>query len=222
MNARAAAVPIPLGRRPGENATRDAILDAAEEEFAASGFALTSLRAIAERAGVNQALIRYYFGSKEGLFHVIYARGANHIAEARLKLLDALEARPEPPTVEDLVRVFLAPAIEVRRKGAVGAAFMRLQARMQQETEELVQQIRQDAYDAMSLRFVAALQRALPDVEPKTVYWRYVFMVGGYLYTISDANRLAELTGGSQSTAEIDEAVRQMVAFFVAGFTVPG
>lgn len=48
--------------------SRDAILAAAERIFAASGFAGTRTDAISAAAGVNKALIYYYFKSKERLY----------------------------------------------------------------------------------------------------------------------------------------------------------
>jgi TetR/AcrR family transcriptional regulator len=49
-------------------ATRQAILDAALEAFARSGFQATSTRAIAENAKVHHASLRYYFADKEQLW----------------------------------------------------------------------------------------------------------------------------------------------------------
>jgi AcrR family transcriptional regulator len=61
--------PRPAPARPRDAAaTRRALLDAARELFAAAGYDATTVRAIADRAGVNQALLFRYFGSKEGLF----------------------------------------------------------------------------------------------------------------------------------------------------------
>jgi AcrR family transcriptional regulator len=56
------------GRRPGAANTRGAILDAARSLFASQGFARTSIRAIASRAGVDPALVLHYFGTKENVF----------------------------------------------------------------------------------------------------------------------------------------------------------
>jgi AcrR family transcriptional regulator len=56
------------GRRPGATRTREAILAAARAQFGSKGFDRTSLRAIAAEAGVDQALIVHFFGSKIGLF----------------------------------------------------------------------------------------------------------------------------------------------------------
>jgi AcrR family transcriptional regulator len=48
------------------------IMEAAEELFAEKGFAGTSVRDIAEKAGVNLAMISYYFGSKEKLMEALF------------------------------------------------------------------------------------------------------------------------------------------------------
>ncbi|MGW1688875.1 TetR/AcrR family transcriptional regulator [Streptomyces albidoflavus] len=58
----------PGGRRPGENRTREQILDAARECFAERGYDATSVRRIAETAGVDQALVHHFYGTKEKLF----------------------------------------------------------------------------------------------------------------------------------------------------------
>lgn len=49
------------------------IIEAAEKLFASKGFNGTSVRDIAETAGVNLAMISYYFGSKEKLFESMFA-----------------------------------------------------------------------------------------------------------------------------------------------------
>jgi AcrR family transcriptional regulator len=56
------------GRRPGNQDTREAILDAAREAFADRGYDRASIRAIATGAGVDPALVHHYFGTKEQLF----------------------------------------------------------------------------------------------------------------------------------------------------------
>ena len=46
-------------------------MEAATAEFAAHGYAGARIGAISTRAGVNQQLISYYFGGKEGLYQAI-------------------------------------------------------------------------------------------------------------------------------------------------------
>jgi AcrR family transcriptional regulator len=47
---------------------REAILGAARRQFAEQGYEGATVRAIARDAGVDPALVAYYFGSKSGLF----------------------------------------------------------------------------------------------------------------------------------------------------------
>lgn len=71
--AAAASDPVPgrptrTGRRPGNQDTRQVILDTARITFAEIGFTAASVRKIAAAAGVDAALVHHYFGSKEKLF----------------------------------------------------------------------------------------------------------------------------------------------------------
>jgi len=58
----------PRGRRPGASGTRETILAAARARFAAHGYDRTRMRDVAQDAGVDAALVHYFFGSKDGLF----------------------------------------------------------------------------------------------------------------------------------------------------------
>jgi TetR/AcrR family transcriptional regulator len=55
-------------------ATPDLILDAAEALFARQGFPATTIKQIGTAAGVNPALIYYYFGDKEKLYRALLKR----------------------------------------------------------------------------------------------------------------------------------------------------
>jgi AcrR family transcriptional regulator len=63
------------GRRVAGSDTRGEILAAARAMFGESGYAATTLRGVAKRAGVDPALIIHHFGSKEALF-----RSAMHVS----------------------------------------------------------------------------------------------------------------------------------------------
>ncbi len=64
---------------------KDHILDVAERVFSEVGFDGASTRMISGEAGVNMAMLNYYFGSKEGLFLAIFER---RIATFRSLLVD--------------------------------------------------------------------------------------------------------------------------------------
>ncbi len=55
----------------GDHEAKDIIMKAAKTEFAARGYQGARMAVIAESAGVNKALIHYYFKSKEGLYKAV-------------------------------------------------------------------------------------------------------------------------------------------------------
>ncbi|MCL2423496.1 MAG: TetR family transcriptional regulator [Micrococcales bacterium] len=102
----------PTGRRAGDSGTRDNILDAASTLFAERGYDATSVRAVAESAGVDPGLIRHFFGDKSTLFATVVADRTSipsrlasaldgdqntlgaRVADAYLRLWDDPQTRP--------------------------------------------------------------------------------------------------------------------------------
>ena len=81
-----ATLPIAIQRGDG---TRNRLIEAAIDIFAAHGFDGASTRTLAQKAGANLAAIPYHFGSKAGL----YRAAAQHIA-------DGLSAKMLPTVIE--------------------------------------------------------------------------------------------------------------------------
>jgi AcrR family transcriptional regulator len=72
------------GLTPRAEQTRAAITEAALALFRERGYEATTMRAIAERAGVSTGNAYYYFGSKEELIQEFYTRNhAEHAAASR-------------------------------------------------------------------------------------------------------------------------------------------
>ncbi|MGH3507957.1 MAG: TetR family transcriptional regulator [Nocardioidaceae bacterium] len=89
-------------RRPGRPRreqdrpdTRDAILAAARDEFAAKGFDAASMRAVARAADVDPALVYHYFGSKEGLMLAALSLPIDPREVVPRMLADGFEGLPE-------------------------------------------------------------------------------------------------------------------------------
>ncbi|MDT0447606.1 TetR/AcrR family transcriptional regulator [Streptomyces hesseae] len=86
-------------RRRHADTTRQALIDAAAGLFAERGYERTTVRAIADRAGVNQALLFRYFGSKTALFGEVMAN------DGRRRLRET----PPERLLESALRGLLAP-----------------------------------------------------------------------------------------------------------------
>ena len=80
------------------------LLDTAESLFSQKGFDGTSVRDIAEAAGINTAMISYYFGSKEKLMEEIFERKSLNIKEKVANLLkdDSLDPLEKMYSIVDM------------------------------------------------------------------------------------------------------------------------
>lgn len=200
---------------------RIAILDSAEIIFAESGFAGARLRDIAARSEVNQALINYYFQSKQQLFDQVFRRHGVMITEQREKLLDALLADDRQPTVTDLVAAYLKPQWDMKYSGPRGAAFVKLQARLHAEPEEQAIRLRREVYDRSTKRYLQALCLALPHLPERTVSLRMAFMIGTYLFMLNDLGRIDDLSDNRVSEVGKTEMMDNLVLFLSAGMQAP-
>lgn len=71
-----------------------AIINTAEKLFSVNGFEGTSVRDIAQEAGVNLAMISYYFGSKEKLMEAVFEQRTSTI---RIKVENLLQNEKVTP-----------------------------------------------------------------------------------------------------------------------------
>ena len=103
----------PAPARDGD--TRQRILDAAHAVFVRRGTAGARMQEIAAEAGVNQALLHYYFGSKEGLSKAAFERAASQFMPAVIRVLtsdaplDAKAARIVELEIDHLARAPYLP-----------------------------------------------------------------------------------------------------------------
>lgn len=90
-------------RIDSEGRTQRALLEAAEELFAAHGYAAVGIRELVARAGVNLSAVKYHFGSKHDLY-VETVRGVMNRRETG-EIWDELAATPSDP--EEAIRALV-------------------------------------------------------------------------------------------------------------------
>jgi len=85
-----------MAASPARRQTTSSVLDAAESLLVDVGHAGVTVRALAERASVNQGLIHYYFGSMEEVLVQTLERFTERLIERQV----AMYAGPEPFVVK--------------------------------------------------------------------------------------------------------------------------
>jgi AcrR family transcriptional regulator len=198
------------------SATRDRLLDAAEDLFSAENYEAVSIRSINAKAGVNIAATHYHFGSKDALVEAVIERRLKRFDPWRREQLAALTERPEPPTPREIIEVMALPLLDlIEREPSRGRGWIGLLARLFLSHTE-----RGWTREWQSVSYPTwerALQRALPDVAPAELKVRWPLAVEAVLVSLGEP-----LAHGSEVTehwtplAFIEQA-RVTVSFAVSG-----
>lgn len=140
-----------MDKNSGQN-TEYVILDAAEELFLSKGFSLASTTDIAKKVGCNQALIHYYYRTKDKLFEAVFLRKAkvffsaffmegleSYSFEERLRRrmeahFDALRQNPRVPFLL-INELFTNPARLERHREAIRGILRKYLEQVQEELD---------------------------------------------------------------------------------------
>jgi len=151
------------GRRPGQNQTREDILAAARNQFAAGGYGGATIRGIAAEAGVNPALVHHFFGSKDQVFVAALNLPFNPAV-----LVETILAGPREEIGERMLRLFLG----LWREPDTRLPFFAM-VRSVSSSPEVAEQLRQFLETAVLAKVAAAL-----DLPPLRVTGAAAQMMG--------------------------------------------
>ena len=195
-----------------------AILDAAEQVFASSGFTGATMREIAEAAGVAQGLIHYHFQNKETLFEKVVARRSVMINDRRAALLAGLFADNSRPQLAEIVEALFRPTIETGLDLARdGGAFARILVGFANSADPRDQRLAETYYDPIAQKYIAALMRVEPGLTRANAVWAYMFAIGVGMTMMAKTGRPARLSDGECDDGNADEMLERIVPFICGG-----
>jgi AcrR family transcriptional regulator len=186
------------GRPRDSAASKESLLQAAQELFGQRGFERTTIRDIGERAGVDPALIARYFGSKADLYiaAVVAEDGREQHPEdfaGLVQMADAVVSRADDhgpgPIMQALIR--LDASDDIRR-----AALQRVRRRL---VEPLVGEMTEAGVDRPELRAEIAVAAMLGISLSRSLGWfdEVQALPKDELVTLI-AEALQEVTGNSR------------------------
>ena len=200
-------------------ATMEQIFDAAEELFAKHGLYGVTLKEVAQKVGVHQSLLHYYFRDKKELFDAVIARRAPVTIERRMAALDAYEREAAgKPTVEGALHAYLDADLDLYGNGGVGWRNFGMLGAQMSNTAEWGADLMDTHFDAVVLRLIQILKQALPGCAEEDLFWGYHFVTGGLMLTLGRTGRIDKLSGGRCRSEDFDAIKRRMAKFMAAGF----
>jgi AcrR family transcriptional regulator len=176
----------------GRPSAREKLLDCAERLFAEHGLEGVSLRAINAEAGLSPAALHYHFGTQQALVEALLERHMPRLMERRRQLLDALEARPEPPAVRDVLGALVTPLADFLAEGGEpGLRYLRLIHRLQADGD-LDPHFVVARWPGAVERLVPLLHRANPSLPLSVVQLRLDLAIDIMLRSLAHATPSVE------------------------------
>jgi AcrR family transcriptional regulator len=207
--------------------TKDRILVSATRLFAEHGLDAVPLRDIAVDANVNGASINYHFGSKERLIREVYRRLFSGLNKLRIQALDDCEvaARGKKLEPREIMHALVEPMVSFSTSTEGGGVYLvRLIFHAYGVQRNFVDESIAEQVDHIAHRFHDALEKALPNVSPEDLYWRFDFAIGASLHILIDTqrgHRLNRLSGGLCDTDDNARMIEQLIASLTASFIAP-
>jgi AcrR family transcriptional regulator len=202
--------------------TKERILDAAEELFAARGYYGVSLRDITQAAGVELALANYHFGPKEELFRQVVARRVDEHCSGVIAALDRAQAAAPNgvATVEAIVRAFCIYTFEKTTTGGPGwKRYFQLLARSATSpVYEPVLAPMKRPYGVVVRRYVDAFAAALPAMAPGDRYEAFYLLQAIVARLLAETGILDRQSQGLCSAQDYTAHLDRVVPFVAAGF----
>src|SRR5690606_17818555 len=140
--------------------SRQALLEAAEQLYAAHGLEGVSMRDIAAAAGHrNNSAVQYHFGSREGLLMAIFRFRMRTINEVRRAYLDNVVQAGREGDVRALVEAEIRPLTEFLAETPDGSYYARFLARVSPSVDFTLPELSevQDAGREIVQRLIDAL-----------------------------------------------------------------
>jgi AcrR family transcriptional regulator len=208
-----------VSRRSDGEETFNRILHHAEKLFSIDGYTGVSLRKITGDAGVDLASIKYYFGSKEGLFDAVLARRVDRMSEKRLKgLAKIIICQNSEATIEELLRVFLMPMLGDTPDGVKELKNYRLLIALVTNSRKWQSVAFEAHYDPVAIKFIEALSCTLPTVPRERICWAFSFFLGSVVNAFAETGRVDRLSGGSCQSSDLETIFQELVSYSTGAF----
>lgn len=210
----------PKAKAAGSADTRDLILDASEDLFSKHGFYGVTIREVAREAGVDTALVHYYFGAKRGLFDAVFLRRAEVWNNERVDAINryARDAGEGGMTLEGLLEAFLRPPFQWSLKGGPGWKHYSALVAQTNANPTFGGETMARYFDPAIRRLIELVKVIMPEAREVDLYWAYHNLSGALTLTLGETGRLDRLSGGLCRSGDLESACDYMVRFAAAGF----
>ena len=216
----------PLSNQPELDA-KQRLIEAGLEIFGAYNLEGATTRQLAQRAGVNQAAIPYYFGGKEGLYlavirYMLQHKGAQvlPVAERIRRKITGRQLAPEEALA--LIRTLFSTIVSVLLQDQATTTWARIIVREQMQPTKafdiLYEQLIRHVHEALSVLLAIVLKRKATD---PVVILRAHTLVGQIIIFLSGRETIRRRMNWEKYTAteikQIQQAIDEQLDLLIPG-----
>jgi AcrR family transcriptional regulator len=208
----------------GADDSREKILRAAERIFAEKGLAGASVRAITSAAGVNHALIGYYFGSKVALYEEVLYRASTLMAKPRLAQLAALRDHygEAPIPLRELMDAYIRSFFDdYGNPESLARTWLRFYGRCFSESEDEVRAATNRSGSPIRSAFLEEFQRSLPDYSMRDLVYRLGATIGMIAFWRAETGIMDDhFEDEEDRRIDVEELIEELISMSSAAFSV--
>lgn len=203
-------------------ATRNQILDASEVLFAQSGYLGTSLRDIAQEAGVRMGLVHYHFGNKHLILDAVLERKLallrDTIAASFARAEKEAAATSGKLGLEQIVTAFILPFLQSAsrpedplRNYMVMTSHLMSSYRLPELRPILAK------LSVVSQILIDRLRENRPDIAERELLAGIYLIEAALVFMVQDPGFLDDISEGHHSVARLEDMAGPALRFFAGG-----
>lgn len=198
-------------------ATRERLIEAAEQLFGSRSIDAVSISEITAAAGQkNRNALQYHFKNRTGLLQAIVEKHSKQVAVLRQSYFEHAAAGEWPPA-EAAARCFVMPLVDYVKANPAGVNFVKIISQL-----SALNQIQGNGNNALGIEFPAIpalrslLESAMGHLDKKERQQRIYLSVSITFHGIADIYRQQEHRGGRLDRSMFEQLVCVLASFLAA------
>jgi len=200
-------------------ATRNQVLDASEILFGSNGYLGTSLRDIAEQAGVRMGLVHYHFGNKHEILDAALERKLGLLRSTISASFAQAESKAGGElNLEGMVTAFILPFLHaVSSDGDPLRSYIIMTSHLMSSYRLPELRPILGKLNTISAILIDHLRRNVPNISEGNLLAGVYLIEAALIFMVQDPGFLDDLSRDHHSVARLEDIARPALRFFTSG-----
>ena len=196
---------------------RERILSVAEKIFLEEGFDHVSVRDLTTAAGVNLALVNYYFGGKRNLYLEVLRRKFSSYAETKCLSLRREFSEMVPPDLRGIIAIYVMSYLGSDQSLLATQNFHALITRQLAEDKDAVRLLLQELVTPVQQLLKDEIKQVCPDLSESKISFCISSITAQIFHYIRCPESFGILAETSEAVSHREEIAQHIIEFSLKG-----